>query len=42
MVAALERRFTVLTSVPLMIEYESVMTRTEHLAMSGLTSSDIG
>lgn len=42
LVAALERRFTRLASVPLMIEYESVMTRAEHLAISGLTASDVG
>jgi putative PIN family toxin of toxin-antitoxin system len=42
LVAALERRFILLASVPLMIEYESVMTRPEHLAISGLTASDVG
>ena len=30
--AALERRYPVLASVPLMLQYESVLTRAEHLA----------
>ncbi len=42
LVAALERRFVLLASVPLMIEYESVMTRPEHLSTSGLVSRDVG
>ncbi len=40
--AALERRFTLLVSTPMLIEYEAVMTRTEHLSASGLTSDEIG
>ena len=41
LVAALERRFTLLASVPLMIEYEAVMTRPEHLAASGVSVDDV-
>ena len=40
--AALERRFTLLASVPLMIEYQAVMTRPEHLEASGLSAGDVG
>ena len=36
LVAALEQRFTLLVSVALMVEYEAVMTRTQHLAASKL------
>lgn len=39
--AALERRFTLLASVPLMIEYQAVMTRPEHLKTSGLSVDDV-
>src|SRR5690242_16475447 len=39
--AALERRFTLLASVPLMVEYQAVMTRPEHLAASGLSADDV-
>jgi predicted nucleic acid-binding protein len=41
LIAALERQFVLLASVPLMIEYQAVMTRREHLAASGLSLSDI-
>jgi putative PIN family toxin of toxin-antitoxin system len=42
--SALERRrrMTVLVSVALLIEYEAVMTRPEHLDASGLSSSETG
>jgi putative PIN family toxin of toxin-antitoxin system len=40
--AALERKFTLLVSTPMLIEYEAVMTRTEHLTASGLTAADVG
>jgi putative PIN family toxin of toxin-antitoxin system len=40
--AALERRFTLLVSTPMLIEYEAVMTRPEHLSASGLTADEIG
>ncbi len=39
--AARARRFQLLLSVPLMLEYESVLTRTEHLAASGATREDV-
>lgn len=32
----------ILVSVPLLIEYEAVMTRAEHLVASGLTAADVG
>jgi putative PIN family toxin of toxin-antitoxin system len=41
LVAGLERRFTVLVSVPLLIEYQAVMTRQEHLAASSLAVGDV-
>jgi len=42
--AALERRrgLTLLVSVPLLIEYEAVMTRAEHLSASGLSKANVG
>jgi putative PIN family toxin of toxin-antitoxin system len=40
--SALRRRFTLLLSVPMVIEYEAVMTRTEQLAASGLSAADVG
>lgn len=36
LLAALYRRFDLLLSVPLMLEYEAVLTRPEHLKASGL------
>lgn len=39
--AALERRLTLVASVPLVIEYEAVMTRPEHLEASGLTKLQV-
>ena len=42
LVAALEQRFTLLVSVALMVEYEAVMTRTEHLVASKLSVEDVG
>ena len=39
---ALTGRFTLLASVPLMIEYEAVMTRTEHLTAARLSPDDVG
>ena len=41
LLAALERRLTLLVSVPLMIEYQAAMTRPEHLKASGLSAPDI-
>src|SRR5271154_163071 len=40
--AARVRRFELLLSVPLMLEYESVLTRPEHLAASGASREDVG
>jgi putative PIN family toxin of toxin-antitoxin system len=37
LVAALEGRFTMLCSVPLLIEYQAVMSRPEHLTASRLS-----
>jgi predicted nucleic acid-binding protein len=39
--AALERRYPILASVPLMLQYESVLTRPEHLAAARLTAADV-
>lgn len=39
--AARVRRFRLLLSVPLMLEYESVLTRPEHLAASGVTREEV-
>src|SRR5215813_12643146 len=39
--AARGRRFELLLSVPLMLEYESVLTRPEHLAASDATAADV-
>jgi putative PIN family toxin of toxin-antitoxin system len=41
LVGALERRLTLLASVPLMVEYQAVMTRPEHLEVSGLSGGDM-
>jgi predicted nucleic acid-binding protein len=38
--AALERRYPVLASVPLMLQYESVLTRAEHLIAAGISGAD--
>ncbi|BBK32184.1 PIN domain-containing protein [Allostella humosa] len=40
LVAALERRLTILVSVLLMFEYEAVLTRPEHLAKARITVED--
>ena len=39
--AALERRYRVLASVPLMLQYESVLTRSEHLVAAGILEADV-
>src|ERR1700739_146531 len=39
--AARARRFDLLLSVPLMLEYESVLTHPEHLAASGASREDV-
>lgn len=41
LVRALERAYTLLVSVPLMIEYEAVLTRAEHLDASGLSHQEV-
>ena len=38
---ALLRRYTLLVSVPLMVEYQDVMSRPEHLHASGLDRQDV-
>jgi len=38
---ALERRYPLLASVPLMLQYESVLTRPEHLAAAGISAADV-
>lgn len=42
LLAALDRQFELLLSVPLILEYEAVLTRPEHLAACGLNTADIG
>ena len=42
LLCALARRFELLLSVPLLLEYEAVLNRPEHLAASGLTSLEVG
>ncbi|HET9280503.1 MAG TPA: putative toxin-antitoxin system toxin component, PIN family [Candidatus Angelobacter sp.] len=41
LLAALNRHFELLLSVPLIIEYEAVLSRPEHLAASGLSSAEV-
>ena len=40
LLGALNRRFEMLVSVPLMLEYEAVLKRHEHLAAAGITADD--
>ena len=42
LLAALNQRFELLLSVPLMLEYEAVLTRPQHLAACGLSSAEVG
>jgi Predicted nucleic acid-binding protein, contains PIN domain len=42
LLAALNRQFELLLSVPLIIEYEAVLTRPEHLVASGLSGAEVG
>lgn len=42
LLAALDHRFELLLSVPLILEYEAVLTRPEHLAACGLTVDEVG
>ena len=39
--ASLNRRVVLLVSTPLLLEYEAVMTRPEHLHASGLSESEV-
>ena len=39
---ALDQRYVLLLSVPLMIEYEAVLVRPEHLKVSNLSAKEIG
>lgn len=41
LLAALDRRFVSLVTVPLMLEYEAVLTRQEHRAAVGITTEDV-
>jgi putative PIN family toxin of toxin-antitoxin system len=41
LLAALDRRFDLLLSVPLLLEYESVLQRAEHLSASGIGRRDV-
>ena len=41
LIAALEQRYPMLASVPLMLQYESVLTRAEHLAAAHISAADI-
>jgi putative PIN family toxin of toxin-antitoxin system len=42
LIAALRGQCTLVLSVPLVIEYEAVMTRPEHLAAARLAEADVG
>lgn len=39
--AALESRYPTVVSVPLMLQYESVLTRSEHLEAAGISAKDV-
>ncbi len=41
LIGALDRRFELLLSVPLVLEYEAVLTRPEHLAVCGLNAGEV-
>jgi len=40
--SALRGKYPLLLSVPLVLEYEAVTTRAEHLEVAGLTSDEVG
>jgi predicted nucleic acid-binding protein len=42
LLVALDKRFDLLLSVPLILEYEAVLTRPEHLTACGVSRADIG
>jgi putative PIN family toxin of toxin-antitoxin system len=41
LLGALDFHFELLLSVPLMLEYEAVLTRSEHLSVCGLSAGDV-
>lgn len=41
LLAALDQKFELLLSVPLVLEYEAVLNRPEHLAACGLSSAEV-
>lgn len=41
LIAALERRYPAIVSVPLVLEYEAVLTRPEHLAAAQISTADV-
>lgn len=41
LISVLDKRIELLLSVPLMVEYEAVLTRAEHLAASRLSAQDV-
>jgi predicted nucleic acid-binding protein len=41
LINALERRYPALASVPLMLQYELVLTRPEHLTAAGISAADV-
>src|SRR5580698_8570877 len=42
LLAALNQQFEMLLSVPLILEYEAVLTRPQHLVACGLSSAEVG
>jgi predicted nucleic acid-binding protein len=42
LLAAVDQQFELLLSVPLILEYEAVLTRPQHLAACGLSSAEVG
>ena len=42
LLAALDQQFELLLSVPLILEYEAVLTRPQHLAACGLSNAEVG
>lgn len=42
LLAALNQEFELLLSVPLILEYEAVLTRPQHLAACGLSDAEVG
>ena len=41
LVGALEEQFVLLVSTPLLLEYEAVMTRREHIDAAGISAADV-